>query len=86
MRGLLCRLKQWWQTMNASQMPEMDSMRKEIRKAVHHNRNLAFNVTAEAHRAKQVSNAAAQSAYDAIHRLEEAKRGGNDGATLPLGE
>jgi hypothetical protein len=79
MRGLLCRFRQWWQAMVTPQFPEMDSMRKEIRQAVHANRNLTFNVAAEANRAKKVSNAAAQSAHDAIARLEEArKKGGNN--------
>jgi hypothetical protein len=78
MRGLLCRFRQWWQAMVTPQFPEMDSMRKEIRQAVHANRNLTFNVAAEANRAKKVSHAATMAAHDAINRLEEAKKGGSD--------
>jgi hypothetical protein len=65
--------------MASPQLPEMESMRKEIRGAVHKNRNLTMNVTAEANRAKNVSRAATQSAHDAIARLEEARqKGGSD--------
>jgi endonuclease/exonuclease/phosphatase (EEP) superfamily protein YafD len=85
MRGLLCRLKRWWQAMASPQLPEMDSMRKEIRQAVHKNRNLTFNVSAESRKAQKVSRAATQSAHDAIARLEEARRkGGKDGPEVPL--
>jgi hypothetical protein len=78
MRGLLCRFKQWWQAMAAPQFPELDSMRKEVRRAVHKNRNLTMNAIAESQKAKKVSLAARDSAYDAIARLEEAKKGGKD--------
>jgi hypothetical protein len=71
--------------MASPQLPDMDSMRKEIRRAVHTNRNLTFNVAAEAQKAKKVSKAAAQAAHDAIARLEEAKKGDKDeGARLPI--
>jgi endonuclease/exonuclease/phosphatase (EEP) superfamily protein YafD len=84
MRGLLCCLKQWWQSMMSPTLPDMDLMRKEIRKAVHHNRNLTFNVRAESRKAEKVSRAAAQSAHDAIARLEEARRKGEkDGPPVP---
>jgi hypothetical protein len=85
MRGLLCRLKDWWQAMTAPQFPEMDSMRREVRNAVHTNRNLTFNVAAEANKAKKVSQAAKQAADDAIARLEEArKKGDKDGPPVSL--
>jgi hypothetical protein len=84
MWGLLCRFRQWWQAMASPQLPDMDSMRKEIRRAVHTNRNLTFNVKAEANKARKVSNAAAQSAHDAIARLESArKKGEKDGPAVP---
>jgi hypothetical protein len=85
MRGLLCRLKRWWQAMASPQLPELDSMRKEIRQAVHTNRNLTFNVSAESKKAQNVSRAATQSAHDAIARLEEARqKGGKDGPPVPI--
>lgn len=70
--------------MTSPQLPDLDSMRKEIRRAVHTNRNLTFNVTAEARKAQKVSRAAAQSAHDAIARLEAArKKGEKDGPPVP---
>jgi hypothetical protein len=85
MRGLLCRFKDWWQAMTAPHFPEMDSMRREVRRAVHTNRNLTFSVAAEANKAKKVSKAAEQAAHDAIARLEEArKKGDKDGPQVPF--
>jgi hypothetical protein len=71
--------------MASPQLPELDSMRKEIRQAVHTNRNLTFNVSAESKKAQNVSRAATQSAHDAIARLEEARqKGGKDGPPVPI--
>lgn len=82
MRGLLCRFKQWWQAMAAPQFPEMDSMRTEIRRAVHQNRNLATIIKSEAQKARKASHLAREAAHDAIARLEQAKRG-KDGPPVP---
>lgn len=83
MRGLLCRLKQWWQAMVSPEFPEMASMRREIRHAVHTNRNLTHIASAENIQARKASNKATEVARDAIARLEAARKGGDDGPRSP---
>jgi hypothetical protein len=86
--GLLATLKRWWCMMFKHDTPEYENMRREVRKLVHQNRNLAQAAHGETQRSKKVSSLASSVAHDAISRLEEAKRAryesDNDGKPEPL--
>ena len=72
--GLLNTLKGWWCKMFHRHDYDAEALRKQVRSAVHENRNIAQTAVWESRKATRESHVAKSAAHEAIARLEEARR------------